>query len=157
VATAEATLTTPRGRRSGLSQRQLAAAMVSPSLVLIALVAAYPILYAIWLSLHQYSVIHPGLSRWVGLDNYRDAITSSDFWSSVKVTFIFTAISVALETLIGMAMALFMHTAFKGRAVLRAVVLVPWAVLTVGTAIMWKSIVEPDRSEEHTSELQSPS
>jgi multiple sugar transport system permease protein len=118
--------------------------MLSPSLIVIAIVAAYPIGYAIWLSLHQYSVIHPGFSRWVGLGNYRDALTSSEFWSATKTTFVFTVISVALELVIGLAMALLMHAAFRGRAVLRAVVLVPWAVLTVGTAIMWRSIVEPD-------------
>ncbi|HEY2604334.1 MAG TPA: hypothetical protein VGI67_22435, partial [Thermoleophilaceae bacterium] len=84
----------PRGRRrSGLSERRLAASMVAPSLIVIAIVAAYPIGYAIWLSLNQYSVIHPGLSRWVGLDNYRDALTSSAFWSATKTTFLFTVIS----------------------------------------------------------------
>jgi multiple sugar transport system permease protein len=60
------------------------------------------------------------------------------------MTFIFTAISVSLELVIGMGMALLMHAAFRGRVILRAVVLVPWAILTVGTAIMWKSIVQPD-------------
>jgi multiple sugar transport system permease protein len=118
--------------------------MVSPSLIVIAIVAAYPIAYAIWLSLHQYSVRVQGLSRWVGVNNYLDALKSSEFWSAVKITFIFTGISVTLELVIGMAMALLMHAAFRGRGVLRAVVLVPWAVLTVGTAIMWRSIVEPD-------------
>jgi multiple sugar transport system permease protein len=102
--------------------------------------------YAIWLSLHQYSVIHPGLLRWVGLDNYRDALKSSDFWSAVKVTFIFTAISVSLELVLGMGMALLMHAAFKGRTVLRAVVLVPWAILTVGTALTWKTSCRPIRA-----------
>jgi ABC-type sugar transport system permease subunit len=131
-------------RRSGLSERRLAAWMVAPSLIVILIVAAYPIIYAIWLSLHQYSVIHPGLSRWVGVDNYRDALTSGSFWSSVRVTFIFTAISVTLELIIGMGMALLMHAAFRGRTILRAVVLVPWAILTVGTAMMWRSIVAPD-------------
>jgi multiple sugar transport system permease protein len=145
VATAQATIARPRARRrSGLSERRLAAAMVSPSLIVILLVAAYPIGYAIWLSLHQYSVIHPGLSRWVGVDNYRDALKSGTFWGAVKTTFIFTAISVTLELVIGMGMALLMHTAFRGRSVLRAVVLVPWAILTVGTALMWRSIVAPD-------------
>jgi multiple sugar transport system permease protein len=118
--------------------------MVAPSLIVILIVAAYPIAYAIWLSLHQYSVIHPGLSRWVGIDNYRDALKSSAFWTATKTTFIFTAISVTLELVIGMGMALLMHTAFRGRSVLRAVVLVPWAILTVGTAMMWRSIVSPD-------------
>jgi multiple sugar transport system permease protein len=145
MATAQATVDAPRRRRrSGLSERRLAAAMISPSLVVIAIVAAYPILYAIWLSLHQYSVIHPGLSRWVGVDNYRDALTSSDFWSAVKVTFIFSAISVTIELVLGMGMALLMHTGFRGRPVLRAVVLVPWAILTVGTALIWRYIVNPD-------------
>ncbi|HEX6459356.1 MAG TPA: sugar ABC transporter permease [Thermoleophilaceae bacterium] len=134
----------PRRRRSEISERRLAAYLVSPSLIVIALVAAYPIGYAIWLSLNQYSVIHPGLSRWVGLDNYRDALTSADFWSAVKTTFIFTAISVTLELVLGLIMALLMHSAFRGRAVLRAVVLVPWAVLTVGVAMMWKTIFDPD-------------
>src|SRR6266576_2740701 len=119
MATAAETIGRPtrQRRRSGLSERRLAAAMVSPSLIVIALVAAYPIGYAIWLSLNQYSVIHPGLSRWVGLGNYRDALTSSEFWSAFKTTFLFTAISV---------------------------VLVPWAVLTVGTAMMWKTIFDAD-------------
>jgi multiple sugar transport system permease protein len=133
-----------RRRRSGLSERRLAAAMLSPSLIVIALVAAYPIGYAIWLSLNQYSVRVPGLKRWVGLDNYTAALSSSSFWNAVKVTFLFTAISVTLELVLGLAMALAMHEGFRGRSVLRATVLVPWAVLTVGTAILWKSIFEPD-------------
>src|SRR5215210_7113262 len=58
---------TPAKRRSrGLSERRLAAAMVSPSMILIAIVAAYPILYAIWLSLPEYSVRVAGLQRWAG-------------------------------------------------------------------------------------------
>jgi multiple sugar transport system permease protein len=145
VATADVAIAAPRRRRrSGLSERRLAAAMLSPSLIVIVIVAAYPIGYAIWLSLHQYSILHPGLSRWVGVDNYRDALKSSAFWSSLKVTLVFTAISVSLELVIGMGMALLMHAAFRGRAILRAVVLVPWAILTVGTAMMWRSIVQPD-------------
>src|SRR5947209_3853448 len=144
MATAEAALPRPRRRRPGLSERRLAAVMISPSLIVMLIVAAFPIGYAIWLSLHQYSVIHPGLSRWVGLDNYRDALKSGDFWSAVKTTFIFSGISVSLELVLGMAMALLMHTAFRGRALLRAVVLVPWAILTVGTALTWRYIVAPD-------------
>src|SRR5437588_12280608 len=116
--TAEATFVKPRRRRSGLSERRLAAAMVSPSLIVILIVAAYPIIYAIWLSLHQYSVIHPGLARWVGLDNYKNAVTSSSFWSAMRTTFVFTIISVVLELVIGMGMALLMHSAFRGRSVL---------------------------------------
>jgi multiple sugar transport system permease protein len=117
--------------------------MVSPSMVLIALVAAYPILYGVWLSLHEYSVRVAGLSRWAGLRNYTNALQDSEFWTAVKTTFIFTGASVVLETLLGLAMALAMHSAFRGQGLLRTVVLVPWAVLTVVTAIMWQTIFEP--------------
>src|SRR5919106_1432097 len=133
-----------RARRTGgLSERRLAAAMVSPSLILMGVVAAYPIGYAIWLSLNEYSVRVPGLSRWAGFGNYSDALSSSEFWEAVRTTFLFTGISVTLELAIGLGMALAMHEAFKGRGLLRAVVLVPWAVLTVVSAIIWRAIFEP--------------
>ena len=145
---AEATAQTgaPQKRRSrGLSEKGLAFWMVSPSMLLIALVAAYPIIYAIWLSLHEYSVRVAGLSRWAGpfgLGNYQDALSNSDFWSAMVTTLIFTGASVILELLIGLAMALAMHAAFKGQGLLRTVVLIPWALLTVVTGIMWRTIFE---------------
>jgi multiple sugar transport system permease protein len=120
--------------------------MVSPSLLLIALVAAYPIGYAVWLSLHEYSVRVAGLSRWagpIGLRNYSNILQDSEFWDAVRNTFIFTASSVTLEVILGMAMALAMHSAFRGQGLLRTVVLVPWAVLTVVTAMMWRTIFDP--------------
>jgi multiple sugar transport system permease protein len=131
-------------RRYGTGERRLAAAMLSPTLVVIALVAAYPIGYAIWLSLNEYSVRVPGLSRFAGFKNYSDALGSSEFWDSVVTTFLFTGISVTLELAIGLGMALAMHEAFKGRGLLRTVVLVPWAVLTVVSAITWRTIFEPN-------------
>jgi multiple sugar transport system permease protein len=135
---------TPQRKRSkGVPERRLAVLMVSPSLLLIAIVAAYPIGYAVWLSLHEYSVRVAGLSRWAGLKNYSTALQSSEFWDAVRTTFIFTGASVVLETLLGLAMALAMHSAFKGQGLLRTVVLVPWAVLTVVTAITWQTIFEP--------------
>ena len=134
---------TPQRRRSrGLSERRLAFAMVSPSMLLIALVAAYPIIYAIWLSLHEYSVRVAGLSRWAGLNNYSEALSNPDFWDAMRTTLVFSVVSVTFELLIGLAMALCMHEAFKGQGLLRTVVLVPWAVLTVVTAIMWRTIFE---------------
>jgi len=134
----------PRQRSLFREERRLGATMIAPSLAVIALVAAYPICYAIWLSLNEYSVITPGLSRFVGLDNYIDALSSSDFWGAWVTTIVFTAVSVSLELVIGLAMALVMHQAFRGRALLRAVVLVPWAILTVVTAITWRTIFEPE-------------
>jgi trehalose/maltose transport system permease protein len=138
----------PAKRRSrGIPERRLAVFMVTPSMVLIALVAVYPVIYGVWLSLHQYSLITAGLSRWAspaGLGNYKSALQSSEFWSATRITFEFTIASVFLETLLGLAMALVMKEAFRGQGVVRTVVLVPWAVLTVVTAIMWKTIFDPN-------------
>jgi multiple sugar transport system permease protein len=134
-------------RSRGIPERRLAWLMTAPSMLLIALVAVYPILYAIWLSLHEYSLIEAGLSRWAspaGFGNYIDAFEDPEFRKSVYVTLIFSVASVTLETLIGLAMALIMATAFKGQGLLRTVVLVPWAVLTVVTAIMWRTMVDPN-------------
>ena len=143
-----ATPTQPR-RSKGLSERRLAFLMVSPSMVLIALVAAYPILYGVWLSLHEYSVRVAGLSRWAGLRNYSTALGDGDWWAAFGHTMIFTAASVTLELVIGLSMAMAMHSAFRGQGVLRTVVLVPWAILTVVTATM-------DRPAVDTAENTSP-
>jgi multiple sugar transport system permease protein len=131
-------------RSYGSEERRLAALLLSPAMVVIALVAAYPIGYALWLSLTEYSLQVPGKWRFAGLDNYTEAFGSSEFWEAVRNTFLFTGISVTLELAIGLGMALAMHEAFKGRGLLRTVVLVPWAVLTVVSAITWRTLFEPN-------------
>src|SRR3712207_5861320 len=110
---------TPQRRRSrGLSERRLAFFMVSPSMALIALVAAYPIIYGICLSLHEYSVRVAGLSRWAGLRNYTTALGDSEWWAAFVHTMIFTVAAVSLELVIGLGMALAMQSAFKGQGLL---------------------------------------
>jgi len=134
-----------RRRSRGIPERRLAWLMTTPSIVLIALVALWPIVYAIWLSMHEYSLIRAGVSRWAspaGFGNYIDAFGDAEFRDAVVVTLVFTVASVALETVIGLGMAMTMAAAFKGQGLLRTVVLVPWAVLTVVTAIMWRSIFD---------------
>ena len=133
-----------KGKSYGSEERRLAALLLSPAMAVIALVAAYPIGYAVWLSLTEYSVRVPGRWRFVGFDNYTEAFGDSEFWEAVKNTFVFTGLSVTLELVIGLAMALAMHEAFKGRGLLRTVVLVPWAVLTVVSAITWRTLFEPN-------------
>ena len=129
----------------GRSERRLAAAMLAPSLIVIALVAAYPIGYAIWLSLNEYSVRVPGL---VALRRLRQLLRGARARPSSgrrsRTTFLFTGISVTLELVIGLGMASGMHEAFKGRASCAPSVLVPWAILTVVTAITWRTIFEPE-------------
>ena len=133
-----------RGKTYGSEERRLAALLLTPAMAVIALVAAYPIGYAVWLSLTEYSVRVPGKWRFAGFDNYTEAFGSTEFWDAVKNTFLFTGVSVTLELVIGLGMALAMHEAFRGRGLLRTVVLVPWAVLTVVSALTWRTLFEPN-------------
>ena len=150
AATATAGGTAQRRRSRGVPERRLAWYMVSPSLALIALVALYPIIYAVWLSLHQYSLLQAGVVRWAEphlLANYTTPLwgdTSGAFWEATRTTFVFTFFAVGLELVLGVAMAMAMHAAFKGQGILRTVILVPWAMLTVVTAITWRTIFEPE-------------
>ncbi|MFJ6027742.1 carbohydrate ABC transporter permease [Pseudarthrobacter sp. NPDC092424] len=139
-------LTPGRGRTSGhdRAERRLAIRMTAPSLILMALVAAVPIGYAIWLSLNQYSVRQAGLSRFVGLDNYIAALSSREWWAAFGQTFLFSGLSVSLELILGTAMALLLNLAFRGRALLRTVVLLPYAIVTVVSAITWETMFEPN-------------
>ncbi|QSZ52779.1 sugar ABC transporter permease [Paenarthrobacter sp. AT5] len=134
----------PRTNARDRAERRLAFRMTAPSLILMALVAAVPIGYAIWLSLNQYSVRTAGLSRFVGLDNYIAALTSQEWWAAFGQTFTFAAFSVTLELILGTAMALLLNLAFRGRALLRTVVLLPYAIVTVVSAITWQTMFQPD-------------
>ncbi|WP_413249007.1 carbohydrate ABC transporter permease [Sinomonas flava] len=117
--------------------------MTAPSLVLMALVAAVPVGYAVWLSLNQYSLRQAGLSRFVGLANYTDALAGADWWKAFGQTFLFAGSSVALEIVLGTGMAMLLNLAFRGRALLRTVVLIPYAIITVVSAITWQTMFDP--------------
>ena len=129
AATAQAAGVQPQRRSRGVPERRLAWYMVSPSLVLIALVAAYPIVYAVWLSLHQYSLINAGEVRWAlpnaPFGNYTDALWGEDskqFWTAFRTTFVFTIASVAARARDRASRwRMAMHAAFKGQGILRTV------------------------------------
>ncbi len=137
--------------------------MVSPSLVLIALVAAYPILYAIWLSLHQYSVRDGGslaLAGPSGSDNYTTRPRQdATFWTAMRTTLIFTVVERDPRAAASASPWRWPCTRrSRARALLRTVVLVPWAMLTVVTAIMWQTIFEsPQGFVNQIHRLATPS
>jgi multiple sugar transport system permease protein len=121
--------------RKGLSERRLAKVFLSPSVVVMALVALFPVVYAAVLSFSLYL----GRTQFsTGIDNYTSALTSPRFYDSLLATFVFTVISVAFEFLIGLGFALIMNQAFTGRGFARATILVPWVIPTVIAATMWQ-------------------
>jgi multiple sugar transport system permease protein len=124
-----------RTSRRYLSDRGLGRVFVTPSIVTMAFVAAFPILYAVFLSLYEYS--RRTRLDFTGVGNYVEAVTDIRFWHAVEFTFFFTVTSVGLEFLIGLGFALIMNQAFKGRGVTRAIILIPWIIPTVIAAQMW--------------------
>ncbi|TDE16077.1 carbohydrate ABC transporter permease [Jiangella asiatica] len=124
-----------RTRRKGLSERALARLFIAPSLLVMALVALFPVIYAIVLSLYSYT--RRQRTGFGGLDNYVDALTDGRFWSATQFTFTFTVTSVAAEFLIGLGFALLMNQTFRGRGITRAAILIPWVIPTVIAAQMW--------------------
>jgi multiple sugar transport system permease protein len=128
-----------------LSEKKLGLIMVVPALAMMALVAAYPVVKAFWLSLHRYNVKVPDDAAFVGLDNYVRIFASGHWWSAVSATVMFTVGSVAIEFALGLAMALVMNRAFGAwTGIIRVAVLIPWATITVVTALAWKWIFTPD-------------
>jgi multiple sugar transport system permease protein len=122
-------------KRRQMSDRRLAKVFMAPSMLTMALVALFPVLYAAVLSLYLYS----GRQQigFGGFENYATALTNPRFWEAIQFTFVFTITSVLGEFLIGLGFALLMNQAFVGRGVTRAVILVPWVIPTVIAAQMW--------------------
>jgi len=113
--------------------------MVAPALVVLGFVAFYPLGQTVYDSFTDRQFLG-GLepTRWVGLQNYRDLIHDTIFRDAVAVTVKFTVITVSIELVLGLIIALVVNSGFKGRGVMRAVMLVPWAIPTVVAAQMWK-------------------
>lgn len=109
--------------------------LVLPTVLAIVAVAAYPILNSFWLSLLD-NPLSPSAS-FTGLSNFAKLFRSSEFVTSIGVTFIFTIVSVFFETLFGLGIALLINGTFPGRGLVRASILVPWAFPTVISAQIW--------------------
>ncbi len=110
--------------------------LVAPAIIIIALVAVYPIIDSVRLSLLNNPLIPTG-ATFVGLRNYLQIIGDPAFRSSIGVTFVFSVISVALETLIGFAVALLMNQVFPGRGLVRTAILIPFAFPTIVSGQIW--------------------
>jgi trehalose/maltose transport system permease protein len=138
--------TTQRGRRRGtkLQRRQtrLAWLLLLPSLAVVALVALYPLGKTVYQSFTDQEFLALEPTKWVGLQNYKDLWHDTIFRDSIWLTIKFTLITVSLEFALGLAIALVVNSSFKGRGLMRAIMLVPWAIPTVVAAQMWKWMLD---------------
>jgi multiple sugar transport system permease protein len=111
--------------------------------IVMLLVTGYPIAYAFYLSLQKFDLRFPDEKEFVGLSNYADVLSSSTWWSDVLTTLIITVVSVAIELVLGMAIALVMHRAIFGRGPVRAAILIPYGIVTVVAAFAWRYAFDP--------------
>jgi len=117
--------------------------LIAPAVLVLLGVAAYPIVSAIWLSLHRLILVFHEQS-FAGLRNYAFLIRDDRFWSALGHTAYFTLVSVPAEVLLGLLFALLLNSTLPARGALRAAVLVPWAVPTVVSAKIWAWLLDPD-------------
>jgi ABC-type sugar transport system permease subunit len=118
---------------------RLALLLVAPSLIFIGLFSVYPIFDSFRLSFYRLILSFPWLGRkMVGWQNYTDLWTDPVAADALRNTLLFIAVTIPLELALGLAIALVMNEAFRGRGLLRAVVLIPWAIPTVVSSQMWR-------------------
>jgi trehalose/maltose transport system permease protein len=120
------------------AQTRLAWILLAPSLLVVCLVALIPLLQTIAQSFTNARLASERPVVFVGLNNYINLLQDGDFLHSIWVTIQFTVITVAIEFLLGLGIAMVVNSNFKGRGFMRAAMLVPWAIITVVSAQMWK-------------------
>jgi len=122
-------------------ERVFGAGLIIPALLFVALFAFYPILYSVYLSMHRIFLSLPGLGQeFVWFDNYIELFHDRVALHSIINTFLFVAFTTAFEIALGIVIALTIHERFKGRGLVRAAVLVPWAIPTAVASQMWRFI-----------------
>jgi multiple sugar transport system permease protein len=121
------------------AERRLGWMLAGPAFAIMLLVTAYPIAQAVWYSLFNYRLTDPGNRSFRGLGNYWVILTDSLWWQALLVTLFITVVTVAVELVLGFALAMVMAKALRAiRPLVRAAILIPYAVITVVSAFAWK-------------------
>jgi multiple sugar transport system permease protein len=148
VTTGEPTVAEPKHRRQlsegARAERRLGWLLCAPAVVVMIAVAAFPIIYAIWLSLQRYDLRFPAQAHFIGFSNYGAVLTSPYWWHALWVTLIITIVSVAIEFVLGMLLALLMFRTIFFRGTIRTIVLIPYGIVTVAAAYGWQYAWTPD-------------
>jgi multiple sugar transport system permease protein len=119
------------------SERRLAFMLVAPAALLMLAVTAYPIGYAVWLSLQRNNLATPNDAAFIGLGNYQTILADRYWWTALAVTLGITVVSVSLEFVAGLALALVMHRTLVGKGLVRTAVLIPYGIVTVVASYSW--------------------
>ncbi|HEV2507716.1 MAG TPA: sugar ABC transporter permease [Mesorhizobium sp.] len=119
--------------------------LLTPMIAIMVLVTAFPLLNTLWLAFTDASLTGQGyMWQWIGLENFAYILDDSDFRAAVGHTAYFTVLSVSAEVVLGVLVALLLNQEFKGRTLVRALLILPWALPTIVNAVMWRLIYNPE-------------
>ncbi|MGZ4694050.1 MAG: carbohydrate ABC transporter permease [Acidimicrobiales bacterium] len=126
------------------AERRLGWMLCAPAVIIMVAVAAYPIIYSVYLSVQRYDLRFPDQAKFIGFDNYTAVLSSPYWWDALRNTVVITVISVAIELALGMALAIVMHRTIFGRGVVRTSILLPYGIVTVVAAFSWQYAWTPN-------------
>ncbi len=127
------------------AERRLGWMLCAPAVIVMIAVTAYPVGYAVYLSLERYNLELPQDVKFIGFANYAAVLSSPYWWQALKVTIIITVFSVAISLVLGMLLALLMHRTLFGRGSVRTAALIPYGIVTVAAAYGWQYAWTPSQ------------
>jgi len=120
------------------AERRLGWLLCAPAAITMIAVTGWPILYSILLSMQRFDLKFPDRTEWIWFDNYVTVLSSKYWWDAVLVTVVLTVVTVAVELVLGMSLALIMHRTLVGRGIVRTSSLIPYGIVTVVAAFSWR-------------------
>jgi multiple sugar transport system permease protein len=126
------------------AERKLGWLLCAPAAIVMVAVTGWPIIYSVWLSLQRYDLRFPDQREFVGLSNYAAVLSDKYWWTAFGITSLITIVSVVIELVLGMLLALVMHRTLVGRGLVRTVSLIPYGIVTVVAAFSWYYAWFPD-------------
>ena len=134
----------PAAGRRAAADRRLGYALVAPAVIVLLAITAYPIVANVWNSFHFDNLSFGALPhRFVGLGNYTKMLGSAQWLAALERTLGFTVVTIVVDIVAALGLAVMLNRKFVGRGVVRASILVPWAVPTVVSALLWKTMFDP--------------
>ena len=120
------------------AERRLGFMLIAPAVIVMIAVTAYPVVYAIYLSLERYNLALPQAKKFIGFANYGAVLSSPYWWHALYVTVVITVFSVAITLVLGFLLAFVLHRTIFGRGLVRTTSLIPYGIVTVAAAYSWQ-------------------
>jgi multiple sugar transport system permease protein len=135
----------PQLSEGARAERRLGFWLIAPAVIVMIAVTAYPLVYAVYLSLERYNLALPQDRKFIGFANYGAVLSSPYWWQALVVTLVITVFSVAITLVLGMLLAFVLHRTIFGRGVVRTTSLIPYGIVTVAAAYSWQYAWTPSQ------------